>query len=56
MLTVGLAVLSLWPFLLGLFGKAKVTTSQVIAPTYAVQQDKWEWFSSAPESIQVINF
>lgn len=24
MLTVGLAVLSLWPFLLGLFGKAKV--------------------------------
>lgn len=25
MLTVGLAVLSLWPFLLGLFGKAKVT-------------------------------
>lgn len=24
MLTVGLAVLSLWPFLSGLFGKAKV--------------------------------
>lgn len=26
MLTVGLAVLSLWPFLSGLFDKAKVTT------------------------------
>nr|XP_019942836.1 PREDICTED: GPI ethanolamine phosphate transferase 1 [Paralichthys olivaceus] len=32
MLTVGLAVLSLWPFLSGLFGRAKVTMSQILAP------------------------
>lgn len=34
MLTVGLAVLSLWPFLLGLFGKAKVKLHHRLQPLH----------------------
>lgn len=44
MLTVGLAVLSLWPFLTGLSGKAKVTAPPIMAPAVTGHWEKCEYF------------
>lgn len=43
MLTVGIAVLSLWPFMLGLYDKAKVLKSQIMACTVTVQSGNTKW-------------